>query len=223
VDSALALDPTLARAWLVRSYCWDHAATFGWAEDVDAANRIRRESIIRAHEIDPSDGMILIEFGDLRAEDGDHAGARAAYQEAAQLAVNHGDTLALLAKYLVGSLGQVEQARAMMERAFRLNPGAPPLYYYNQLRVAYLCGDYETAVAAARQSPDTSLTKLFLAMSLAQLGREPDGEAVVKELRSDFSDFDPSTVCGLPWLLDPGAQAAVREGLSRLRVEAPGT
>jgi TolB-like protein/class 3 adenylate cyclase len=77
VDSALALDPTLARAWLVRAYCWDHMATFGWAQDVDAANKIRRESIIRAHEIDSSDGTILIEFGDLRAEEGDHAGARA--------------------------------------------------------------------------------------------------------------------------------------------------
>jgi hypothetical protein len=107
----------------------------------------------------------------------------------------------------------------MMERAFRLNPGAPPLYYYNQLRVAYLCADYETAVAAANQSPDTPLTKLFLAMSLAQLSREPESEAVVKELRADFSDFDPATVCGLPWLLDPGAQAAVRAGLSRLGIE----
>jgi hypothetical protein len=129
--------------------------------------------------------------------------------------------LALLAKYFVGTLGRPEQARAMMERAFRLNPGAPPLYFYNQLRVAYLCADYATAVAAARQSPDTPLTKLFLAMSLARLGRESESEAVVKELRSDYSDFNPATVYGLPCLLDPGAQTAVREGLNRIGLATP--
>lgn len=164
----------------------------------------------------------MLDFGDLRAMEGDLTGARAAYEEAARLGTNHGDTLALLAKYVVGLLGRPEQARAMMERAFRLNPGAPPLYFSNQLRVAYLCGDYETAVAAAQQSSDTALTKLFLAMSLAQLGCESKSEGVVKDLRSKFPDFDPATVCGVPWLLDPGAQAAIRVGLKRIGLDAPG-
>ncbi len=221
-DLALALDPTLARAWLVRAYAWEHACRFGWAADAEAANRERRKSIIRAYELDPSDGTILMEFGDLRADDGDLAGARAAFEEAARLAANHGDTLALLAKQFVGTLGRPDQAQAMMERAFRLNPGAPPLYFYNQLRVAYLCGNYEIAVAAARQSPDTPITKLFLAMSLARLGRGPESAAVAKQLRFECSDFDPATVCGVSWLLDPDAQAAVREGLRRIGFDAPG-
>ena len=221
-DSALALDPTLARAWLVRAYAWNHASLFGWAEDAEAANQAYRESVMRAHDLDPSDGTIMMEVGDLRAEDGDVAGARAAYEEAARLAANHGDTLALLAKYFVGTFARPEQARAMLERAFRLNPGAPPLYFYNQLRVAYLCGDYETAVAAARRSPDTALTKLFLAMSLAQLGRDSESEAVVKELRSEAPDFDPAAVCSVPWLLDRGAQTVVGDGLKRIGLDARG-
>lgn len=222
-DSALALDPTLARAWLVRAYAWNHASLFGWAEDAEAANQACRESVLRAYELDPSDGTIMMEVGDLRAEDGDLAGARAAYEEAARLAANHGDTLALLAKYFVGTFARPEQARAMMERAFRLNPGAPPLYFYNQIRVAYLCGDCETAVAAARRSPDTALTKLFLAMSLAELGRDSESEAVVKKLRSESPEFNPAAVCAAPWLLDPGAQARVRNGLQRLGLDARGT
>ena len=215
-DAALALDPTLARAWMVRSFAFEHAYLFGWAEDTKAANRECRTSIIRAHELDPSDGIIMIGLGDVRAEDGDLTGARTAFKEAGRLATNHGDTLALLAKYFVGALGRPEQARTIMERAFQLNPGAPPIYFYNQLRVAYLCGDYETAVAAARQSPDTPITKLFLAMSLARLGRGLESEAVARQLRSDSSDFDAATVVGSPWLLDPDAQAAVREGLNSL-------
>ena len=119
-ESALALDPTLARAWLVRAYAYHHVALFRWADDVEAANQAYRELVIRAHELDPIDGTILMEVGDLRAEHGDVAGARAAYEQAARLAANHGDTLALLAKYFVGTLGRPEQARAMMERAFRL-------------------------------------------------------------------------------------------------------
>ena len=218
-DSAIALDPTLARAWLVRAYAWNHASLFGWAEDVEAADQAYRESVLRAYELDPSDGTIMMEVGDLRAEDGDLAGARAAYEEAARLAANHGDTLALLAKYFIGTFAQPERARTMMDRAFRLNPGAPPMYFYNQLRVAYLCGDYETAVRAARQSPDTAMTKLFLAMSLAQLGRDSESEAVVKNLRSESPEFNPAAICGAPWLLDPGAQALVRDGLKRIGLD----
>jgi adenylate cyclase len=220
-DSALALDPTLARAWLVRAWGWNHSAFFGWAEDVEAANRAYRESIARAHELDSSDGTILMEMGDLLASEGDDVAACAAYEEAARVAANHGDTLALLAKYFVGALGRPEQALAMMKRAFRLNPLTAPLYFYNQLRVAYLCGDYEAAVAAARHSPDTPLTKVFLAMSLAKLGRGPQSKAVVKELRSEAPDFDPATICRLSYLRDPRARAGVLEGLRAIGVVAP--
>jgi len=175
-ESALALDPTLARAWLVRAYALDHAVLFGWAENPAAANRDYEHSILRARELDPGDGAILIEVGDLRAEAGDLAGARAAYEDAARVAANHGDTLALLAKYFAGILEQPEEARAMMQRAFRLNPGAPPMYFFNQLRVAYVLGDFHDAINAARQSPDTALTKLFLAMSLARVARDAESE-----------------------------------------------
>jgi adenylate cyclase len=80
-DSALALDPTLARAWLVRAYAFEHASSFGWAEDAEAANRERGKSIKEAHRLDPSDSTIMIEFGDLRFMEGDLKGARAAYEE----------------------------------------------------------------------------------------------------------------------------------------------
>ena len=216
VESALALDPTLARAWLVRAYALHHAVLFGWTENPEATKRAYEQSIVRAHELDPADGAILIEVGDLRTEAGDLAGARAAYEEAARVAANHGDTLALLAKYFAGTLGRPEEARAMMQRAFRFNPGAPPLYFYNQLRVAYLLGDFQDAIAAARQSPDTAVTKLFLAMSLARLGRDAESEEVVRALRRDHPEFNPMRVCGTVWLLDARAQAAVREGLHRI-------
>ena len=176
------------------------------------------QSILRAHELDPADGTILIEIGDLRAKAGDLAGARAAYEEAARVAANHGDTLALLAKYFVGALGRPEEAQAMMQRAFRFNPGTPPMYFYNQLRVAYLLGDFQDAVAAARHSPDTALTKLFLAMSLARLGCDAETEEVVRALRRDHPAFDPMSVCEYPWLLDARAQTAVREGLRSIKL-----
>ena len=54
VESALALDPTLARAWLVRAYAYNHTALFRWADNVEAANQAYRESVIRAHELDPT-------------------------------------------------------------------------------------------------------------------------------------------------------------------------
>jgi len=94
------------------------------------------------------------------------------------------------------------------------------MYFYNQLRVAYLLGDFRDAIAAARQSPDTALTKLFLAMSLARLGRNAESEEVVRTLRSDDPGFDPMSVCKFPWLLDARAQAPVREGLRSIKLMA---
>ena len=216
IESALELDPTLARAWLVRGYALAHAVLFGWAKDPEASKRSYEASIRRAHELDPTDGTILIEVGDMRAKAGDVRGACAAYGEAARVATNHGDTLALLAKYVIGTLGRPDDARAMMDRAFRLNPSAPPLYFYNRLRVSFLLGDFQDAVAAAQQSPDTALTKTFLAMSLARLGRHEESKRVGRAVRRDHPEFDPKSICDVPYLLDPQAQASVREGLLRI-------
>ncbi len=215
-ETALELDPTLARAWLVRGYALAHSVLFGWSRNPQPSIAAYRASIVRAHELDPTDGSILIELGDVRVREGDIKGACSSYQEAARVAANHGDTLALLAKYVVGTLGRPEDARAMMQRAFRLNPGAPPLYFYNQLRVAYLVGDFEDAVAAARHSPDAALTKIFLAMSLAQLGRAEASAQVARALRRDHPEFDPNSICALPYMLAARAQAAVREGLRKI-------
>jgi TolB-like protein/Flp pilus assembly protein TadD len=210
VESALELDPTLARAWLVRGYALAHTVLFGWAENPEAAQRSYEESILRAYALDPGDGTVLIEVGDVRAAAGDVRGACAAYEEAARVAANHGDTLALLAKYVVGTLGRPEEARTMMARAFCFNPGAPSLYFYNQLRVAYLLGDFEDAISAARQSPDTALTRSYLAMSLAQLGRVQEAEEVVRALRRDYPEFDPHSLCDQPYLLDARPRCRAR-------------
>jgi tetratricopeptide (TPR) repeat protein len=215
-EAALEVDPTLARAWLVRAYALTHAVLFGWAENREAAMRSYRESVLRAYELDPLDGTILIEVGDLRAHAGDIQGAHAAYEEAGRLATNHGDTLALLAKYVVGTLGRPDEGRAMMERAFRLNPGAPPLYFYNQLRVAYLLGDFQHAVSVARQSPATALAKSYLAMSLAQLGRDEESAQVARALCREHPEFDPASICDVGYLLDPRARRAVKDGLRKI-------
>ena len=219
-ESALALDPTLARGWLVRAYALDHAVLFGWAENPVAARRAYEQSIVQAHRLDPMDGAILIGVGDLQAKSGDLAGARAAYEEAARVAADHGDTLALLAKYVAGVLERPEEARAMMQRAFRLNPGAPPVYFYNQLRVAYVLSDFQAAIVAAGRSPDTALTKLFLALSLACVIAMQKSEEVVRLLSRDRPDFDPRRACELTRLLAAPAQVAVLEGVQSIKLMA---
>lgn len=55
------------------------------------------------------------------------------------------------------------------------------------------------------------------AMSLARLGRDGASKLLARTLRQRHPEFDPMSICKVPYLLDPQAQASVREGLLRVR------
>jgi Flp pilus assembly protein TadD len=138
----------------------------------------------------------------------------ACYERAASMASGDPDVLALLAKYVVGTLGRPDEAKEMMATAFRLNPLAPPVYHYNQLRVSFLTGDHAAAIAEATLSPRTPVTLTFLALSLAELGRQGEARTVLEELRRDHSEFDPLKIRDWPYMLHPTARARFDEAMA---------
>ena len=222
LERSLALDPNFARAWLVMSYVHNHFEMFQWGGDVEAHRRARRAAVLKAAELDPSDALIQIELGDLSFRDGDVDGAKACYQRAWDLGHNIADVAALLAKYVAGILGRPEQALSVLDHAYRLNPGAPPVIWLNELRVCYLTGDYDRGLRAAQRlraaehSPSMELTILFEALSLLELGRMAEAQQTASQLSTSYPSFEPRMVLRQAWINHPNVIARFSPGVERL-------
>jgi TolB-like protein/Tfp pilus assembly protein PilF len=213
---SLARDPSFARAWLVLSYAYNHFEMFQWARDIEANSQARRAAVLEAAELDPGDALVQIELGDMRFRDGDLGGAKACYERALEFGHNTADIAALLAKYVAGILGRPEEALPLLDYAHRLNPHAPPIYWLNELRVCYLTGDYDRAVQAARRSPDTAITLLFLALSLLELGRLAEAQETAVQLSARYPSFKPRDVLRQAWINHPNAIARFSSGVERI-------
>ena len=76
---------------------------------------------------------------------------------------------------------------AIKQRSMTGSKSAPQCIRQLSGRVRHVAvlGDFQAAIVAARRSPDTALTKLFLALSLARVDRDADSEEVVRMLRRD--------------------------------------
>ena len=173
----------------------------------------RRSAVLKAAELDPSDALIQIELRDLSFRDGDVEGAKACYQNAWDLGRNIADVAALLAKYVASILGRPEEALSVLDHAYRLNPGAPPVIWLNELRVCYLTGDYDRALRAAKRiraaehSPSVEFTLLFEALSLLELGRLAEAQQTASQLSASYPSFEPRKVLRYAWINHPNVIA----------------
>ena len=215
LEEAVAADPAMSRAWIVLGFALGIAAANGWAGDRETLRARQRAAIRRAVELDPEDGLALEELGAMLARTGDLAGARAAFERAAVAGANHADTLALLAKYVAEVLGQPERAERMMERAFELNPYAPPWYYQGATRVAYFAGRFDQAADLAQSAPPLRLPMLFRVLALAQAGREAEMREALDEHRARFGPAGASGALDSLPPLCPTARHVLDEGLRK--------
>ena len=69
-------------------------------------------------------------------------------------------------------LGNPQKGVELAERAIRLNPNYPAWYLYGLHRVYYFAGEFEKALAAARQAP--GLSGPLLAAIYGHLGRNAE-------------------------------------------------
>jgi len=222
LERSLALDPNFARAWLVMSHVHNHFEMFQWGGNTEVHRLARRSAVLKAAELDPSDALIQIELGDLSFRDGDVEGAKACYQNAWDLGRNIADVAALLAKYVASILGRPEEALSVLDHAYRLNPGAPPVIWLNELRVCYLTGDYDRALRAAKRlrtaehSPSVEFTLLFEALSLLELGRLAEAQQTAAQLSASYPSFEPRKVLRYAWINHPNIIARFSHGVERL-------
>jgi tetratricopeptide (TPR) repeat protein len=190
------------------------AALNGFTDHPAAALGKWRDCARTAIELDPSDYVARACIGDIRALDGDHAGAVAEYELALASAPNHADTLALLAGSFALCAGDPRRGVELARRAVDLNPGAPPWYFLMLGRAASVEGSWREAVAALRRAPqDAPATLMFLAMAHAGLGDAEEAARAVGRIRREFPSFAPDEfIRGYP-AANPPALAAIRAGL----------
>ena len=184
LDDAVRADPHFSRAWTVLGWAWGNAAQNAWVDDIGAARMRECEIVQIAADLDPGDGLALVNLGGVRLRDGDHVSACELFERALAVGPNHADTLALVAKFVSMTLSRPDEAMALMERAFALNPHAPSWYFLGHARVAYFAQRFELALDAAARAPPLRVAKLFRALALAQLDREAEANAAAQDFRA---------------------------------------
>ena len=135
LDAAVTADPLFSRAWTVLAWAHGNAMENGWAADAVASAARRREAVLRAAQLDPNDGLAVMELGRMRLREGDLGAARDAFERALIVGANHADTLAFLAGY-VGSCAWPSRTGGRTDGAqFRFEPARTNLV----LPVAHTC------------------------------------------------------------------------------------
>jgi TolB-like protein/tetratricopeptide (TPR) repeat protein len=186
LEAAVQADPLFSRAWTVLGWAWGNAAQNGWVTDLASAHARKREAVYKAVELDPSDSLALIELAFLQHRDGNLASAYESFERAGTVGANHADTIVRLSKFVAGAFGRLNDALLLLERAFVLNPYAPPWYFLSEMRVAYFAHQFERALNATKRAPATRAQTLFKLLCLAQIGKEHD----MASAKSDLQEMD---------------------------------
>lgn len=211
LSRALELDPTLARAWTELAYAYSIEACNGFSDDVQGSIENWRTAIENAMQLDPTDSHACTCLCDLRACLGDPEGAERAYRRAFEYGSNHADTLVLLAGSRTLVVGDPTEAIALIERAMRLNPLAPPWYFGMLGRILFVTGRHRQAIAALRRgSPDSPNTLMFLALAHASVGQAAEAAGAVARLRTEFPGFSVERFIACYPVTNPDAALAIR-------------
>jgi tetratricopeptide (TPR) repeat protein len=193
-QKAIALDPDFAEA---------HAGYARVAIEIllglntfltlsaDDARQRAYDSITRALALDPELPRAHIVLGLLQMLDGNNNEAIESARKAVSLDPNSAEAFANLALVLTVA-GRPTESVPAMETALRLDPNPPSGFLYIWGRVLFMNGKYEQALdvllratkeKGVRVSSELGGARLFLAMTLAELGRVEEARS---RLRKDF-------------------------------------
>jgi len=191
MQQAVELDPSFARAWLVRGWaCWQILLE-DWGNDGQDYHELWRNSFIRAASLDPLDPLAMMELAAVRASDEDITGATDALERAVDLGHNQADLLISSANPIALILDDPQRARDTLNRGLELVAMIGDWQRLSMTRVEYFAGNFEQALTNARLGPNNLLTRLIEILSLAQLGRTDEAQKLVSAFQARHSSFDP--------------------------------
>jgi adenylate cyclase len=203
---AIDLDPTFARAYAGLSGALDRAGIVWHTRDLAEAQRLAEELARQAVSLDGNDASAHVRLAAALVMHGDLRGAREEAQRALAMDPNEADAYGILGVSLLYD-GEPEKGLLGLEEQLRRDPFGPASHTRRgQIAIAqYLRGDYEAAVAAARQAirlfPGNSARYRWLAAALGQLGRTDEaGEVLAAAASFGSADFDMHVRQRPPWL-----------------------
>ena len=206
LEAALAIDPTLARAWYKLAMVHFSNAAYGFTDDVEGALSRYSEAIRRAAALDPEDALIQAAVASAYVKMGRFDLAREAYRRALILGPNDADTLATIAYTRPTKMQTAREDLALARRAVQLNPIVPDWYALAYGYAAYHAGEYQEALnALAKIEPGTSDANLYRALSFAELGRAEDCARERELLLSIVPDLKISGIVEGDLMRDPQA------------------
>jgi TolB-like protein/tetratricopeptide (TPR) repeat protein len=184
---SLELDPRFARAYTGLALTYGYEIWLSYTESRARSLSDWLAAVQKAVGLDPYDGEAHMVLGYAYRMLNDYERATHELDRGLELQPNSPDLLMLYVENLP-MLGNPQKGVELAERAIRLNPNYPAWYLYGLHRVYYFAGEFEKALAAARQYQP--LSGPLLAAIYGQLGRKAEaaeGAANVLKLDPDWS------------------------------------
>lgn len=180
-----------------------------------------KESMMKAIELDQkaislddSVATIHAHLGYLYVQIREHEKGIAAGERAIEIAPNSADAYAWYAQMLNYS-GKAEEAVALIEKAFRLNPFPLNFYYTNAAHTYRLIGRYEDAVRMCKEClarwPNNIVAQVALAFNYAAWGRDEEARAAAQEVLRIDPKFSAQRYARAFPYKDPALSARVLE------------
>ncbi|MER9655790.1 winged helix-turn-helix domain-containing protein [Mesorhizobium sp. M0152] len=180
-QSAVTIDPQLARAWVGLAWSYDQLTAFG--VDVTGNTQSMLRAARRAVELDPMDAEAHSALGEALGYTGELGAAEEALDRSMLLAPGSADICAMFSGWAPRFGRAVEGAQAA-DRAQRLNPHGPVWYSFYFRTAYFLSGRFEEALrTVTRKQPQSrTLTDfVYAAASAVALGRDSQALGQAKE------------------------------------------
>jgi adenylate cyclase len=187
---AIALDPNYARAYALLALCH----SLDWEADLATPDSLLDQAVDLARksvDLDENDGLCHDILGQIYVNRRLFDLAERHFQRALALNPNR-STLMGSFGWACGYLGKPEQGNTYLENARLIDPYFEPSWYWRVRGVVHFTArQYEEAVAALGRSTGrrSIRTLVFLAASLAQLGRDAEAQECKREVLHVAPDF----------------------------------
>jgi TolB-like protein/class 3 adenylate cyclase/tetratricopeptide (TPR) repeat protein len=189
-QNAISLDPEYAAAWSTLGMTHWEDARWGWSESKDASLELAESAARESERIDSNYPGTYSLLGLIFLARGQHKKSIEKMEQAVNLAPNHAASVALYALALHLSMRPDECIR-QMKRAMRLSPVYPYWYIVPLAGSHLLRGEpqlaHDALVTAIEREPGSALPRVWLTITLVELGRRDESREQAKQV----IDLDP--------------------------------
>jgi adenylate cyclase len=191
-EEAIDLEPEYGRAYGGLAGTYIIPLWFGWEDSSEQAFAKANEYTQRFLALDDTNAYAHAFLGALHLIQKQWEKAVAAGERSVALSPNSAHILVMFAVTLK-SVGRVNEALTMIEKAIRLNPMTPEMYLHELGTYYRLLGRYDEAIAIMKktldQNPDYLMSQINLTATYSMAGKLDQAHAQAKEVLKKIPDF----------------------------------